>query len=69
MSLSLNASVIVERTSLKHLQTCSIPRQHLLDDDDDSRFVNVLRMLVSLYSCAQCTYYILELTVSFAPFL
>lgn len=68
MSLSLNASVIVERTSLKHLQTCSIPRKHLLDDD--SRFVNVLRMLVSLYSCAQCTYiYILELTVSFAPFL
>lgn len=48
MYLSVNASVIVERTSLKYLQTCWIPRKHLLDDDDDSRWVNVWRMLVSL---------------------
>lgn len=53
MSLSVNASVIVERSSLKHLQTCLIPQKHLLSDDD-SRYVSVLRMLVSLFTFAQC---------------
>lgn len=58
MYLSVNASVIVERTSLKYLQTCWIPRKHLLDDDDDSRWVNVWRMLVSLSTCAAYTVYL-----------